>query len=519
MLRGAVAAAAAAAIAAVGVLAPGAPAEARGGHGGGPGSDRADLQRWAEGTWASMDAMTDPSTGLPADNIEGDLDPATRSGYTSPTNIGAYLWSTISARELGIVSRTEARERMATTLDTLAAMERHEASGMYFNWYDEATGALLDVFPGSGEVIHPFVSTVDNGWLAAALMSVRAAEPRLRADAQALLDGMDFGVFHNAEARGGELPGWNRGGFWVEAPPGCSTPGDYLGNGEELHYTCHHYDVLNSETRIAVYVGIALGDIPAEAYFSLYRTLPAGCDWSWQEQEPVGETRTYRGIDVFEGAYEYDDQRVVPTWGGAMFEELMPDLFVPEARWAPESWGVNHPLAVETHIEHGLDEAGYGIWGFSPASDPYGGYREYGVDAIGMRSDGYASDVEETDVDLGYGECREATNPAPDFGEGVATPHAAFLALPYDRDAAVDNLRVMEDELGAYGPGGFYDAVTSTGVAAERYLSLDQGMIMGALGNELGHDVLQRTFARGEAQQVLRPLIAEEEFSAGRIER
>ena len=39
--------------------------------------------------------MTDETTGLPADNIDASLDPATRSGYTSPTNIGAYLWSTV----------------------------------------------------------------------------------------------------------------------------------------------------------------------------------------------------------------------------------------------------------------------------------------------------------------------------------------------------------------------------------------------------------------------------------------
>ena len=42
--------------------------------------------------------------------------------------------------------------------------------------------------------------------------------------------------------------------------------------------------------------------------------------------------------------------------------------------------------------EHGLDEAGYGYWGFSPSSQPTGGYREYGVDAIGMEPAGYPAD-------------------------------------------------------------------------------------------------------------------------------
>ncbi|MEO6143741.1 MAG: cellobiose phosphorylase, partial [Dermatophilaceae bacterium] len=56
----------------------------------GSGVDRATIQRWARDTWASLAAMTDPKTGLPADNISGPLASPTRSGYTSPTNIGGY---------------------------------------------------------------------------------------------------------------------------------------------------------------------------------------------------------------------------------------------------------------------------------------------------------------------------------------------------------------------------------------------------------------------------------------------
>ena len=48
---------------------------------------------------------------------------------------------------------------------------------------------------------------------------------------------------------------------------------------------------------------------------------------------------------MFEGAYPYDGTAVtVPGWGGSMFEALMPDLFVPEEKWAPQSWKINHPL-------------------------------------------------------------------------------------------------------------------------------------------------------------------------------
>src|SRR5689334_18729771 len=46
-------------------------------------ASRSRLTRWARDTWHSLDAMTDPATGLPADNIPVSLAPGDRSGYTS----------------------------------------------------------------------------------------------------------------------------------------------------------------------------------------------------------------------------------------------------------------------------------------------------------------------------------------------------------------------------------------------------------------------------------------------------
>src|SRR5699024_2537671 len=157
-----------------------------------------------------------------------------------------------------------------------------------------------------------------------------------------------------------------------------------------------------------------------------------------------------------------------------------------------------------------------GYWGFAAASDPVANCREYGVDLLGMNPAGYFSDREGTNPDLGFGECRPATNPDPEFGDGVVTPHAAFLAMMYDPAAAFDNLSRIEDVLGAYGPGGFYDAVAVvSNTQAQRYLSLDQAMIMGALGNVMAGDLLQRAFSTAEVEAALRPIIAMEEFGAG----
>ena len=177
---------------------------------------------------------------------------------------------------------------------------------------------------------------------------------------------------------------------------------------------------------------------------------------------------------MFEGHYRYRGMEIVPSWGGSMFEALMVPLLVPEARWGPRSWGVNHPLYVRAQIEHGLEEAGYGYWGFSPSNNPSGGYREYGVDAIGLNPDGCTSSNNvNTLVDYGFGDCRPAQPlPPPEaYTDGVVTPHASVLALPYARRAA--------------------------------------------LGNELAGDRLQRYLTRGAVERAVRPLLAMEEFTAG----
>ena len=69
----------------------------------------------------------------------------------------------------------------------------------------------------------------------------------------------------------------------------------------------------------------------------------------------------------------------------------MPALFLPEERWAPGKLGRQPPAHRRAQIHHGLVEAGYGYWGFSPANVPEGGYAVYGVDGIGSDPDGYPS--------------------------------------------------------------------------------------------------------------------------------
>ena len=165
-----------------------------------PDPDRT-LMRYATATWRSFDAMVDETTGLPADNISGNLREDTRSAYTSPTNIGGYLWSTVVARDLRIIDGQEAYERMSETLDAVAQLDRHDDSGMFYNWYNPATLEVLRIWPEDGNTVHPFLSSVDNGWLAAALKIVASAEPRLREEADALFEMMDFGFYYDPAAK------------------------------------------------------------------------------------------------------------------------------------------------------------------------------------------------------------------------------------------------------------------------------------------------------------------------------
>ena len=458
------------------------------------GASTGELRSYARTTWSSFAAMTDEHSGLPADSLSAD---GTRSVQTSTTNIGAYMWSALVAERLGIIGHRELVDRLSTTIGTLEHMERHEPSGQFFNWYDHRTGAKLETWPPTGEPLTPILSSVDNGWLATGLRIVQRSVPELSGRAGALYDSMDFGFYYRPQV--------NRILFHY-APSTGDAP------------CC--YDTQVSESRIADYVGIAKGEIPARAYYGRWRSFPNTCDWSWQETRPLGETRSYYGNDVFEGAYPYAGTRVTPSWGGSMFEALMPALFVPEERWGPGSWGANHPLTAQAQIHHGLDEAGYGYWGFSPSNVPEGGYAAYGVDAIGMDPNGNPSNEDRTLVDAGFPGCPDRDPkpiPAPSaYTNGVVTPHAAFLALRYAPDAALANLaRLARDFPGLYGERGFRDSVNvDTGAVSDSYLSLDQGMIMAAVGNALAGDMLRRAFAGPDVERALRPLMGVEEFGA-----
>ena len=223
---------------------------------------------------------------------------------------------------------------------------------------------------------------------------------------------MDFGYYYN--------PAENqiRGGFWLEDP----TPNDP--NQVEVH---DNYRDDSVSTTSGTPATTTARSTPSRGWPATWASRPTrsrrsttsapsapsrdeNCDYcAGPSRQPVGHYATYLGQRVFEGAYQYRGMKLIPTWGGSMFEALMVPLFVPEEKWGTKSWALTHPTYVRAQIEHGMNEAKYGYWGFSPSNNPAGGYREYGVDAIGMEPSGYASDQNaagtqegKTFVDYGY---------------------------------------------------------------------------------------------------------------------
>jgi Ca2+-binding RTX toxin-like protein len=165
-------------------------------------------------------------------------------------------------------------------------------------------------------------------------------------------------------------------------------------------------------------------------------------------------------------------------------------------------------------------QAGYGYWGFSPSNTPEGGYSAYGIDAIGMDPNGNPSNEDRTLVDVGFAGC-PGREPQPEpppsaYTNGVVTPHAAFLALRFAPEETLANLQRLAGAFpGLYGPWGFRDSVNvDTGVVSGSYLSLDQGMIMAAVGNALADDVLRTAFVSPDFKSALRPVMGVEEFGA-----
>jgi hypothetical protein len=179
-------------------------------------------------------------------------------------------------------------------------------------------------------------------------------------------------------------------------------------NVDEQRKDDSYYDLLASEARLAVFVGIAQGKLPQESWFALGRLL------------------TDSGGDP-----------ILLSWSGSMFEYLMPQLVMPTFE---NTLLYQTSLAsVKRQIEYGNQQ---GVpWGISESgyntvdANLVYQYRAFGVPGLGLKRG--------LDEDL------------------VIAPYATSLALMVTPRRACRNLQLIAAE-GFEGEYGFYEAIDYT---------------------------------------------------------
>ncbi len=225
------------------------------------------------------------------------------------------------------------------------------------------------------------------------------------------------------------------------------------------------YDLLATESRIAVFAAIAKDDIPQDCWFRLGRghTLDHG-------------------------------RPVLLSWTGTMFEYLMPSL-----------WMRSYPntLLDRSQVAAVRSQQAYAArrgvpWGISESAyfklDGHGNYQyqAFGLPQLSLM--------------------RRQSNPL------VISPYSTFLALSIDRRGSLRNLRRM-DALGWFGSYGFYESADYTVVGGRFrsprceivrcWMAHHQGMSLLAIANLLCDNVVQRWFHADRRVQATELLLQE----------
>jgi Putative glucoamylase/Protein of unknown function (DUF3131) len=497
--------------------APSASATVVGGGGRLSSSQRATLYHIARDTWRFYDQDVDPNTQLPLDNL-GPKN--TRGSYTSAADVGVYLWAVVAAHDLGLISRRTADARIAALLTSVSHLKR--SNGFLYQWYDTSTG---DVIRNPGDIDcdnEPtpvldncyFLSAVDNGWYASGLVVVRQALPELARRASGLLNQMDFSIFYDNRPQ----TDCNVNAAINNQPTGQMYGGYYVDQGP----AGYHNGAIYSDPRIAMYMGMGLGQMPGDVWWRTWRTLPpkrcdTDPDFSWQGQWPpqgkwVNQHDPLSGktFQVWEGHYTYPGTslRFIPSFNGGMFEALMADGVVPETAWGRHSFGLADERTPHVQIKYATEQLHYPVWGISPSStaDDTGGYGGFAVQGLKFPAG----------QQLAQGPCVPSDTNDCSSVESTVTPHASFLALSVAPQAAFVNikkLRSLYPDLYT-NDGGFYDALNpTTGAVGHRRLVLDQSMIMAALDNALNHSQMQHWFAADTTSHAARAVLGAERMT------
>jgi hypothetical protein len=223
-----------------------------------------------------------------------------------------------------------------------------------------------------------------------------------------------------------------------------------------------YYDLLASEARSAVFIAIAKGDIPREAWFHLGRRLTSS----------QGES-------------------TLVSWSGTMFEYLMPSLFMRTYDGTLLAESLRSAVQVQQQygrsrgVPWGISESAYATRDHAMIYQ----YRPFGIPEL-------------------------SSNPDLSF-DLVIAPYASMLATMVDRASASANLRAMEAN-GWTGRYGFYESADYTERPGEdrpevvrAYMAHHQAMGFLALCNTLLDGRMRERFHRDPLAQSTEYLLQE----------
>ena len=235
-------------------------------------------------------------------------------------------------------------------------------------------------------------------------------------------------------------------------------------NVEENKLTDSYYDLLASEARQASLMAIAKRDVPAKHWNSLSRTLTS--------------LNKYKGLI---------------SWSGTAFEYLMPNINIKkyEGSLLDESCKFmimsQKEYVKKLGIPWGISEAAFNL---KDLNNNYQ-YKAFGIPWLGLKRG--------LDEDM------------------VVSPYSIFLAMPYDIESAIDNLKILEKE-DMYNKYGFYESIDYTvsrlkygknSEPVKTYMAHHQGLILLTINNIVNNDILVNRFNKNPEIEAVDILLQE----------
>ena len=364
--------------------------------------DKADLEflrRLAKDTWDCIAYFVEPKTGMPYDT-------SARAPHTSATNLGLYLAALAAARDMGFISAAEALERAGRILDGIEKFPSWK--GFAQCWH-----GVQDFQPSQDDI---WVSVVDTGNLALGLVAAGQAFPELAARCRKLVDAMDWSAIYDAKAD--------------------QLYGGYDMKNNKLNPDWR-IDMLATDSRGALFMAIASGQVPSSAWDKLKR-----------------DTEERYHVKVLK-----------PGWvAGGLFMQYITGIFLDERNSVIGRSAAN--LAYE-NMRH-ADAKSLPAWGWSSCLDPDGGY-------------------------LGWGKLRDevVTPHASVLAIEDYPKEVVWNLYELQRRGA----RAPWEEDGQQRAFGFRDSINlASGRVSKDYLVLDQGMLFLSLANFLENGLVRRYF-------------------------